>query len=123
MNKWLIILGTLFLIAGCGEDKIEISTKPIDIQIAKPADPPAVNMLPITFKVITKDNLDEFIQEMSKLQNNVNPVFIAMSINDYENMSLNLADLKRYIEQQKEIIVYYQKVTALPDDNDNDNDN
>jgi hypothetical protein len=34
---------------------------------------------------------------------------------DYENLALNLADLRRYIEQQKEIIVYYEK--AITDAN------
>jgi len=35
---------------------------------------------------------------------------------DYENLALNIGDLKRYIGQQKEIIVYYEKaVTKEPD--------
>tara|TARA_Y100000768_G_C23919425_1_gene654087 strand:- start:202 stop:327 length:126 start_codon:yes stop_codon:yes gene_type:complete len=28
---------------------------------------------------------------------------------DYENLALNIADIKRYLEQQKEIIIYYEK--------------
>jgi len=28
---------------------------------------------------------------------------------DYENLALNIADLKRYLEQQNEIILYYEK--------------
>jgi len=33
---------------------------------------------------------------------------MAISVRGYENISLNLADLRRYILQQKEIIVYYE---------------
>tara|TARA_R110002167_G_scaffold101486_1_gene264249 strand:+ start:613 stop:741 length:129 start_codon:yes stop_codon:yes gene_type:complete len=34
---------------------------------------------------------------------------------DYENLALNIGDLKRYINQQKDIIVYYEKaVTEEP---------
>jgi len=34
---------------------------------------------------------------------------------DYENLALNIGDLKRYINQQKEIIIYYEKaVTEEP---------
>jgi len=34
---------------------------------------------------------------------------------DYENLALNIADLKRYLEQQNEIILYYEKaVTETP---------
>ena len=40
---------------------------------------------------------------------NENLVFFALSVPDYENMSLNLAEMKRYIDQQKTIIVYYEK--------------
>jgi len=31
---------------------------------------------------------------------------------DYENLALNIGDLKRYIGQQKEIIVYYEKAVT-----------
>ena len=29
-------------------------------------------------------------------------------MNGYENLSLNVAELRRYIEQQKSLIVYYE---------------
>ena len=32
--------------------------------------------------------------------------YIALSVKDYENLSLNFAELRRYIEQQKQIIIY-----------------
>ena len=35
--------------------------------------------------------------------------YIALSVKDYENLSLNFAELRRYIEQQKLIIVYYEE--------------
>tara|TARA_B100001093_G_scaffold479321_1_gene508223 strand:- start:220 stop:363 length:144 start_codon:yes stop_codon:yes gene_type:complete len=31
---------------------------------------------------------------------------------DYENLALNIADLRRYINQQTEIIVYYEKAVT-----------
>jgi len=35
---------------------------------------------------------------------------------DYENLALNIADLKRYLEQQNEIILYYEKaLTESPE--------
>jgi hypothetical protein len=34
---------------------------------------------------------------------------------DYENLALNVADIKRFLEQQNEIILYYEKaVTEEP---------
>ncbi len=41
-------------------------------------------------------------------------VYFALSVPDYENLSLNMGELKRYIEQQKTIIVYYeQSITGI----------
>jgi hypothetical protein len=36
---------------------------------------------------------------------------VAFSVKDYENLSLNIAELRRYIGQQKEIIIYYENAT------------
>jgi hypothetical protein len=39
-----------------------------------------------------------------------------LSVRDYETLALNMAELKRYIQQQGEIIIYYEKaVTPLPE--------
>tara|TARA_B110000977_G_scaffold199766_1_gene288138 strand:- start:809 stop:955 length:147 start_codon:yes stop_codon:yes gene_type:complete len=35
--------------------------------------------------------------------------FVALSVKDYENLALNVAELRRFINQQKEIIIYYEK--------------
>ena len=32
-----------------------------------------------------------------------------LSVRDYETLALNMAEIKRYIQQQKEIIIYYEK--------------
>jgi hypothetical protein len=40
---------------------------------------------------------------------------------DYQNLALNIADIKRYLEQQKEIIIYYEKaVTEEPKEKEDD---
>jgi hypothetical protein len=41
---------------------------------------------------------------------------------DYENLALNIADIRRFLEQQEQIIVYYeQAVTEERDTNDTPN--
>lgn len=105
----------LLILTGCGTKSIDIISSPLQLQTAQPADPSAVHMEPVNFRVITKDNLNAFVQEMIKAQGNSNFVVIAFTTIDYENLSLNLADLKRYIQQQKSIIVYYKKITNTPD--------
>ena len=36
-----------------------------------------------------------------------------MAPQDYENMAFNLQELRRYIRQQKEIIIYYRDATKV----------
>ena len=54
--------------------------------------------------------LDRFIADMQKL-NNGDIVFVAMTIGDYEMMASNTQELRRYIRELGEVIVYYRSVT------------
>ncbi len=44
-------------------------------------------------------------------------MFVAMSVSDYELMAYNMQELKRYINELKEVDVYYRKVTVSKNDN------
>jgi hypothetical protein len=110
----LLALSSLIALTACGtrEVQLEVSTEPVQLEIAQPARPRPVDLADVKFRVVTADTLDAFIAEQSKLQENNNPVFIAISIKDYQALSLNLAELRRYIDQQNSIIVYYRRATA-----------
>jgi len=54
--------------------------------------------------------LDRFLDDMKKL-NSGDIVFVAFSIKDYELMSYNMQELRRYIRELGEVIVYYREVT------------
>ena len=41
-------------------------------------------------------------------------VFVAMSVPDYELMAYNLQEIKRFVKETKEVIVYYR--TVMSDD-------
>ena len=60
--------------------------------------------------VVTKHNNEEFQKEFTAIYGDF--AFVALSMKDYENLVLNVADIKRYLEQQKEIIVYYEKAVS-----------
>lgn len=76
------------------------------------ARPKPVQLTDTRVFVVTKDNYDEFVKEFTELYGDL--AFVALSMRDYENLALNIADLKRFLEQQNEIIVYYEK--ALSED-------
>jgi len=60
--------------------------------------------------VVSEQNIDEFLADMEKREGQV--VFLAMSVPDYELMAYNMQELKRYIRELKEVVVYYRKVTT-----------
>ena len=59
------------------------------------------------YVVSPSENFEQFIEEFKK--KNGTDSYIAISVKDYENLSKNFAQLRRYIEQQKQIIIYYEK--------------
>ncbi len=88
---------------------VNISSTPVPYQIAIPASPAAVSLNNINFKVVTKDSVNQFIKDQIVAQGNQDPVFIVVNSNGYQNLRLNIAELQRYIQQQKSIILYYKK--------------
>ena len=65
------------------------------------------------FYAVTEENFEEFKEQFEK-ENGGRLVYFALSVPDYENLSLNIGELKRYIEQQKTIIIYYeQSITGI----------
>lgn len=58
--------------------------------------------------------MEEFTAEHGEL------AYVVLSMKDYENLAINIADLRRYIEQQTEIIVYYEN--AVKPDTNSDTD-
>jgi hypothetical protein len=96
------------LLSGCltAEPKtITITeTVPVNIPIVnKPAKP---DLISPKIYVVNKDNYEEFVSKFSKTNGEL--VFIAISIKDYENLSINLAEIQAYLKKQNEIIVYYE---------------
>ena len=70
------------------------------------ARPKQVQLNDIKIWVVSKVNYEKFVKEYAK--KNGGDSYIAISVKDYENLSLNFAELRRYIEQQTQIIIYYE---------------
>ena len=54
--------------------------------------------------------LDRFLDDMKEL-NNGEVVFVATTIGDYKVMGEDMQELKRYIKQLGEVVIYYRDVT------------
>ena len=116
-KKFLIFWSLLLLVSlsSCSwtpEKQVVVQTKLVKPVIEIKERPKGVKMLPVKFYVVTEKNYEEFKKKFKK--ENGDFVFYAMSVPSYENLALDMAELRRYIEQQKEIIIYYEK--AVKDD-------
>ena len=67
--------------------------------------------------VVNERELESFIAEFKDRHGDL--AFVALSMQDYENLALNIADMRRYINQQTQIIVYYEDAVS-PDPNADD---
>ena len=110
-----LILSTLLLNSGCGYFKnplktIEIKTVEVERVIPTQNRPKSMTMNDIYFYVVTEQNFEEFKQRFIK--ENGDLVGYVLSVRDYETLALNMAEIKRYILQQKQIIIYYEKAVA-----------
>ena len=54
--------------------------------------------------------LDKFLDEVKK-KNSGDVVFFAITTEDYELMAYNMQELRRYIREVQEVVVYYRSVT------------
>lgn len=54
--------------------------------------------------------LDRFLDDM-KAQNNGDVVFVGTTIGDYKKMTINNQEVRRYIRELGEVIIYYRDVT------------
>lgn len=77
--------------------------------------PKPLQLVDTRVRVVTSDTLEEFINEYKEQYGEV--AFVVLSMKDYENLALNIADLRRYINQQTEIIVYYEEAVKPEESN------
>ena len=109
--KKLVILISLISLAGCSglrmEPEMKTVTKIEQITIPVVARPKPLNLSDTRVFVVTKDNYEEFVKDFKQVYGEL--AYVALSMKDYENLAINIAEMRRYLNQQKEIIVYYEK--------------
>mgnify|MGYP003668863059 CR=1 FL=1 len=109
------------LSSGCSSFKdvlpVEIKTVEVERKIPTPNRPRPVKLSDMHFYVVTEDTFPAFKKRFTK--ENGDLLFYAISVRDYETLALNMAEIKRFIEQQKQLIIYYEKAVA-PKDKKND---
>ena len=89
---------------------VQVVTTEVKLDIYQPPLPQEIRMENVRWYVITAGNMEEKIAEIEGDLGGDFVVF-AMTPQGYENMAYNMQELRRYILQQKEIILYYREAT------------
>jgi len=128
-----------------GPREVEVKTVPIKIDIVQPVMPRPLDLKEPKWYVVSdakvienclkdpetkKPNcklgredlypegytyFDRFLDDIKK-KHGGDVVFVAMTVADYELMAYNTQEIKRYINQLGEVIVYYRNVTIGDED-------
>ena len=115
LGRWkvslVLLLPLLLLSSGCSSWRevlpVEVKTVEVERKIPTQNRPRPVKLDDVHFYVVSADNFDNFKKRFEK--ENGDLVFYALSVRDYETIAYNMAELKRFIDQQQQIIIYYEE--------------
>lgn len=116
LTKWKFLRASLFLLllssfTACSllkpEEVVVTQVEYVDRVIPVQPRPKPVSLYDIEFYAVTDENIDEFLERFEKENGDV--VFFAISVPDYENIAINMGELRRFIQSQTAIIVYYEE--------------
>lgn len=108
MKSLILLLGTSLVLSSCTSTKLQVSTKPVELKVAKLPAPRSVDPMKVNFVVINAKNIDNYLE----LIKNGDIVIYGLSPSEFSRLLKNQNELKRYIEQQKSIIAYYENVSG-----------
>jgi predicted transcriptional regulator len=118
----------ILLLSGCGligREPYIPETKPVEVvKVIKPAAvyhpalPNAISTLPVEWKVLTPQTMQEYLDDLEEGNAPTN-AYYGLSTKGYENLSTNMAEVKRYIRQVLTIVQYYKNLDEeLEDESD-----
>ena len=118
MKKLVLFLVPLVILLSSCSSKPEKEIVTVET-IVKPTIAIAQRPRPVEFdelkvKVITEANVQEVIQEMKTNQGQF--LVYALDPVTFKNLAIGIEEIKRYVEQQNDIIIYYEKaITDEPE--------
>lgn len=113
LSKTLAVMATALFLTGCSlspkkpEPEIVTVTRVEKVQVPLATRPKPINLVDTRIYVVNEENLEQFIEEFTSVNGDL--AYIALSVKDYENLALNIAELRRFINQQNQIIIYYEE--------------
>lgn len=97
------------LVSGCASNQVKpivISAKPVEKPELVLPNADRIQTRDVKWIVITPDNYEEVFNQLAKEGKQV--VLFAVTSDGYENLALNMSDIRAYIQQQQAIIIAYE---------------
>jgi hypothetical protein len=88
---------------------VEIITVEKSAPIYHPPLPNQITAMPVEWKVLTPDTMEEYLSDLEKGEA-PSQAFYGLTNKGYENLSNNIAEIKRYIRQLLSINEYYRNL-------------
>ena len=104
-----LILSTLVLsLVACGSiRKIEVTTASIERVPLTLSNVDTLKLDEVTWIVITPENIDQIFRDLET--KNFDIVLFALTDDGYENISVNIAKIKKLVLQQKAVMAAYKR--------------
>lgn len=114
--KYLSLLSLTLLLSSCSFFKpappeVIVKTVEVKVPIQHPTPPARIELQDVNWYVVSPKNLEEFL---IKIEKEGNGVFFAMTVDDYENLAFNMQEIRRWVNQTKEILIYYKNLDEDP---------
>lgn len=102
----IILLFIIFSFSGCSQKEVVIQREEVKKIPLNISDPHPLTLNDVSFVIITDKNSKVLFDQMIK--DSKEPVLIGIDSKDYENLSLNLSYIRKYIIEQQQIIKAYR---------------
>ena len=100
-QKIFLIALLALVLSSCGPkvQTLEVFSKPVEVAVTPPPKPAPIHLQDIKWKVLTVDN----------------SVYYGLTVKDYQKLSGNVLEIKKFLVAQANIIKYYESVTGSED--------
>ncbi len=111
MKISLLIISSLFVLGGCS---ILPKAQPVDVRtiveippMYHPPLPLEIQGVPVKWKVLTPEIMEEYLALVKEGKAPAMPYY-ALTTQQYENLSINMAEITRYTKNILSIVEYYR---------------
>lgn len=111
MLKNILIIPLALVLVACGHKTVDIKADPEPPVVIHPSPPPQLNMREVKWVLFNREKLEQMLAEYPDQE----IVLFAISAKGYENLSLNFEEVIGYLEDQKDIIIYYRRLFPAPE--------